>query len=308
MRNLTLSSVDLNLLLIFEAVLNQRSVSRAAERLNLTQSAVSHSLARLRVIMDDPLFVRTRAGMEPTAFAGSIAARVTGVLGEIQGIFTTDRAFEPALSRQRFAIGMTDYLGFVVMPALARRLNQDAPHVKIVALPTNAHGCARLLERGELDLYIGNFPPDAPNSLSWSPLFAEKLVCVARQGHPAFERRLSRSAFLAASHLHVSPWGEPGFVDEMLASHKVRRTIALTVGDFLVALPILEKSDLLAILPRRIAKPMLNRFALTMQPSPFDFGESEIGLTWHRRLDADPGLTWLKDEIARACAENGNGP
>ena len=302
MRNLALSAVDLNLLLIFEAILKERSVSRAAERLNITQSAVSHSLARLRALMDDPLFVRTRRGMEPTAFAESIADRVTGVLGEIRGIFVPQSDFEPGQSQQRFALGMTDYMGFVVMPGLARRLNEAAPNVEIVVLPTSAHGCAQLLERGEIDLYVGNFPPDPPNYLASSLLYDEELVCVARAAHPAFGGALTRAGFLAHPHLHVSPWGAPGYVDQKLASHKVQRRIALTVGDFLVALAILEQSDLIAILPRRIAEPALQRFALAVRPSPFDFGKSKIGLTWHRRFDADQGLLWLKNEIALACA------
>lgn len=302
MRNLTLSSIDLNLLLILETVLNERSVSRAAERLNLTQSAVSHSLARLRLIMDDPLFVRARGGMEPTAFAESIAARVTGVLGEIQGIFTTDHVFEPTQSRQRFAIGMTDYLGFVVMPGLARQLSVLAPHIEIVVLPASAHACAPLIERGELDLYVGTVPPDPPVCLASSPLFADELVCVARQAHPAFAGPLTGAAFLAHQHLHVSPWGAPGYVDQKLAGHGAQRHIALTVGDFLVALAILEKNNLMAILPRRIAEPMLQRFGLAMRSAPFDLGESRIGLTWHRRSDADPGLAWLKGQIGLACS------
>jgi DNA-binding transcriptional LysR family regulator len=302
MPDLALSSVDLNLLLVFEAILKERSVSRAAERLNLTQSAVSHSLARLRALMDDPLFVRSRRGMEPTSFAESIAGRVTGVLGEIRGILASERAFEPASSTQRFTIGMTDYIGFVVMPRLARRLGDAAPKVRIVVLPTNAHGCTNLLERGELDLFVGTVPPDPPGTLASSDLYADELVCVARRGHPAFASALTRSEFLACAHLHVSPWGASGFVDRMLASQDAVRRIALTVGDFLVALPILEQSDLVAVLPRRMAEPMLSRFGLTMQPSPFEFGGSPIGLTWHRRLDADPGLLWLKQEIALTCA------
>lgn len=302
MPHLALSAVDLNLLLIFEAILKERSVSRAAERLNLTQSAVSHSLARLRAMMDDPLFVRTRRGMEPTSFSESIASRVTGVLGEIRGIFTSERDFEPAQSTQRFTIGMTDYMSFVVMPGLTRRLNMAAPNVRIVVLPTSAHGCTRLLERGEIDIYVGNFPPDPPNSLSAASLYDDELVCVARRTHPAFAGGLTKAGFLAHAHLHVSPWGAPGFVDQMLSSFHAQRRIALTVGDFLVALPVLEQSDLIAVLPRRLAEPMRQRFNLAVRPSPFDFGESRIGLTWHRRLDADAGLFWLKDQIALVCA------
>jgi DNA-binding transcriptional LysR family regulator len=300
-----LTAIDLNLLLIFEAILKEGSVSRAADRLNLTQSAVSHSLARLRGLMNDPLFVRGRRGMEPTVFAESIGTRVTDVLDEVRNIFTPEREFDPGESRRRFTMGMTDYLGFVIMPPLAERLSAAAPHVRMVTLPTHAHACTPLLERGELDLYVGRVPPDAPTYLASSPLYKDELICVARADHPAFRKKLNREGFLAQAHLNISPWGAPGYVDDRLASHAARRRIALSVGDFLVAPAILERSDLIAVLPRRIAEPMQKRFALALQASPFDFGESEIGLTWHRRLDGDPGLAWLKDQIALACHADG---
>lgn len=302
MRAISLSAIDLNLLVVFDAILNEQSVSRAAERLNLTQSAVSHSLSRLRILMDDPLFVRTPRGMQPTAHSEAIASQVSGVLRDIRAILSPEGVFDPARSDQRFTIGMTDYLAYIVMPELARRLTAVAPHVRIVVMPTNARACVSQLESSEIDIYAGNFPPNPPNYVLSSMLYDEESVCVARRGHPAFERRLSPRGFQDYAHLHVSPFGAPGYVEQVLASHKASRRIALTVGEFLVAPAILEQSDLIAILPRRIAESMLKRYALVLQPPPFEFGESRIGLTWHQRFDKDPGLSWLRNEIAQACA------
>jgi DNA-binding transcriptional LysR family regulator len=299
-RAVNLSSVDLNLLVVFDTIMAERNVSRAAARLHLTQSAVSHSLTRLRTIVGDALFVRTPGGMVPTALAESISGRVHAALGEIQGVLTPGSAFEPSRSTQRFTLGMTDYVALVVMPALARHLQNAAPGVQLVAVPASSRASIGMIERGEVDVYIGAAVHHPPVFTSTSDLYSDESVCVARRGHPAFSRRLTAAGVLACAHLHVSPWGDVGFIDEILRRQRTPRRIALTVGHFLVAPAILERTDLVAILPRRVAAPMAKRYALAMRPSPFDLGESKISQTWHRRFDGDAGLRWLRDQVSLA--------
>jgi DNA-binding transcriptional LysR family regulator len=298
----TLSSVDLNLLVVFDAILTERSVSRAAERLRLTQSAVSHALARLRGIMGDELFIRTPLGMQPTILAESLSGRVHAVLSDIRGILTPDGAFDPGRSTQRFRLGMTDFLSFVLMPTLARVLQNQAPGVQVVVLPASARASVAMIERGDIDLYIGAPVHQPPEFLSSSPLFAAESVCIARRGHPAFARKLTAARFLAHAHLHVSPWGEAGFIDEMLSRQRTARRIALTVGHFLVVPAILEQTDLIAVIPRRLALPMAKRYGLALRPSPFDLGVAQIAQVWHRRFDSDAGLTWMREQVVAACA------
>jgi DNA-binding transcriptional LysR family regulator len=295
---LNLSTVDLNLLVVFDTILAERSVSRAAERLHLTQSAVSHALTRLRVIMDDELFIRAPTGMLPTALAAAISGRVRAALREIQGVLTREDAFDPAKSTHRFTLGMTDYVALLHMPALARRLQQGAPEVRLVVLPANWRSSAGMLERSEIDLYIGAGMPDPPSFLARAELYADESVCVARRGHPAFARRLTAARLLACDHLHVSPWGEPGYIDEMLSRQRSSRRIAMTVGHFLLAPAILEHTDLVAVLPKRVVTLLARRYRLTVQSSPFDLGVTQIVQTWHRRYDADAGLRWLRGQIA----------
>jgi DNA-binding transcriptional LysR family regulator len=296
-----LSSVDLNLLVVFDTIMAERSVSRAADRLHLTQSAVSHALNRLRGILDDELFVRTPTGMVPTSQAESIAGGIHAALRDIQGVLTPGSAFEPSRSEQRFTLGMTDYVAMVVMPDLSRRLEQVAPRVRVVVLPASRRSSSGMIERGEIDLYVGGVTQDPPRFVSTASLFREVSVCVARRGHPAFAGRLTQAGLLACEHLHVSPWGDLGYIDEMLTRQRSPRRIALTVGHFLLAPAILERTDLVAILPRRLAESMAKRYRLALRPSPFDLGVTEIAQSWHRRFDGDPGLRWLREQIAAVC-------
>jgi DNA-binding transcriptional LysR family regulator len=298
-----LSSVDLNLLVVFDAVMAEGSVSRAATRLHVTQSAVSHALARLRIIMGDALFVSTPKGMRPTALAESISGRVHAALSDIRAILTPESAFDPLRSTQRLTLGMTDYIALTIMPSLAHRLQQQAPRAQVVVLPANARASVGMIERGEIDLYVGVPVHHSPSFISTETLYIEESICVARRGHPAFRRKLTAASFLACSHLHVSPWGEPGFIDEMLSRQQTTRQIALTVGHFLVVPAILERTDLIAVLPRRVAVPMSKRYALAARPPPFDLGGSQIVQIWHRRFDSDAGLTWLREQIKSVCAE-----
>jgi DNA-binding transcriptional LysR family regulator len=300
MKGLNLSSVDLNLLVVFDTIMAERSVSRAAERLHLTQSAVSHALTRLRTILGDELFIRGPAGMLPTALAETISGRVRAALREIQGVLSQEEAFDPAKSTHRFTLGMTDYVALVHMPILARRLQLAAPGIRLVVLPANWRSCAGMIERGEIDLFIGAGMHDLPSFLSSAPLYVDESVCVARRGHPAFARRLTATRFLECEHLHVSPWGEPGYIDEMLSRQRNSRRIAMTVGHFLLAPAILEQTDMVAILPARVAAPMAKRYRLAIQPPPFDLGVAHIVQTWHRRYDADAGLRWLREQVALA--------
>ncbi len=265
----------------------ERSVSRAALRLRLTQSAVG-----------DALFIRTPKGIKPTTLAESISGRVHTALSDIRGILTPESVFEPSRTKQRFKLGMTDYVSFAIMPGLARSLQHQAPGAQVIVLPASARASVGMIERGEIDLYIGAPPPDAPDFIATAELFTDDSVCVARRGHPAFGRKFTASDFLACSHLHVSPWGETGFIDEMLSRQGTERRIALTVGHFLVVPSILERADLIAVLPRRLALPLTRRYALAMRASPLDLGVSRIVQVWHRRFDADAGLTWMREKIA----------
>jgi len=303
MNRIHLPAIDLNLLVVLDAILKERSVSRAARRLHLTQPAVSHALRRLRALFGDRLFVRTPLGMEPTTLAEQLAPRIAATLDGIADMVSGGEAsvFE-ASSARRFTVGMTDYLAFVLLPRLAREVHSHAPQVALVVRPTDRVSGLGMLDREEVDLVIGGAFPSQPHHINASALFEEPSVCLARAGHSAFARRLSRRRYLEALHLHVSPWGDRGSIDAELARQGVSRRIAVTVGHFLLAPAILEQTDLIATLPARLARPWAERFGLSLSDPPFDLGLTPIAAYWHRRQDQNPGLVWLRNcvaEIAR---------
>ncbi|EJW10558.1 regulatory protein [Rhodovulum sp. PH10] len=298
MHRINLRSVDLNLLVVLDALLSQRSVTRAAARLHLTQPAVSHALARLRALFDDPLLLRTPAGLVPTATADKIAPRLSSVLAEIGGLLAPDETFDPATARRHVTVGMSDYAAFVVLPALAAKLREIAPGIALVVKHTSHVRGLADLEAGEAELIVGSFPKP-PARFSAQLLFEEGFACAARNGHPAFSRTLGPKAYLACDHLHVSLSGEPsGVVDAVLRKRKHRRNVALTVGHFLVAPQILAATDLVATEPTRLLIPHAAQLGLAVRPPPFAIPSFPVVQMWPRRLDADPALAFLRDTVA----------
>lgn len=303
MQEMNLRSVDLNLLVIFDAVMSERSVTRAADRLHLTQPAVSHALSRLRGLFEDPLFLRRPGGLEPTPRAAMLAGRIAAVLSQIGGILTPDAAFDPATSDRRFAVGMSDFAAFVMLPSLVALLKNVAPFVQLIVRHTSHVGGLEMLERGEVDLIVGNYPKP-PASIVSGLLFKEGFLCAARRGHSAFSRKLTLRTYLSLDHLQVSLRGEPaGYVDDMLRRRKHRRLVSVTVGHFLVAPSILAATDLVATEPARILRPLAGQIGLALQPPPFPLTAFDVVQMWPRRLTAEPGNAWLRGLILKAAGE-----
>lgn len=293
MNKINIATFDLNLLLVFDALMRDRSVSLAAVRMKLTQPAISHALGRLRALFDDPLFVRSPAGMQPTSFAEHISTQVTGVLRDINLILSPVDEFDAARSNRRFAIGMTDYVAYVIMPALAKQMERQARGTAALSM----------IEANEVELAVGGSASSPRGHIVSSCLMTERLVCVARRDHPVFKHRLTLEAYLAQSHLDIAPLGEAGIVDKLLDRHRATRRISIRIAHFLLAPAILEQTNLIATIPERMACPMAKRFGLAVRETPIDFGEHEISQIWHRRLDHDPGLIWLREQIAAVTTE-----
>jgi DNA-binding transcriptional LysR family regulator len=304
MNRIDLRAVDLNLLVVFDAVMAERSVTRAADRLHLTQPAVSHALGRLRALFRDPLFVRTPAGLEPTPGAVRLVGRIGPILDEVREILQPSEDFDPATSDRRFTIGMSDYAAFVVLPGLARCLQQLASSVRMVVRHTSHVQGLAMLDEGEVELIVGNFPKP-PKRMRAEVLFEESFLCVARRGHPAFARPLDLPTYLTLEQVHVSLRGEPsGYVDEVLARKRHRRKVVMTVGHFLVAPLIVAATDLVATEPAGVLRPLANRLGLALQPPPIDLPKFEVAQMWPRRLTSESGLAWLRSLIPAAAAES----
>jgi DNA-binding transcriptional LysR family regulator len=301
----SLSSLDLNLLVVLDALLTERHVTRAAGRLGLTQSACSHALGRLRAALGDPLLVRgPRGEMLPTPRAESLAP---GLRAALRGLATAVRGeppFDPATARRGFRVAAGDYPELVVLPSLVSLLAREAPGVDVwmVPLALTRDGVAAQLASGAADVAIG--PPGlrGPGGLYTRTLLEERFRCVVRRGHPAAGRRLTLARYCDLAHLLVSPRGTPGsLVDDALAALGRQRRIAASVPHFVVAPHVVASTDLIATLGERIVAATAAPLGLAVLAPPVELPRFTIAMTWHERTHQDPAQRWLRDVIARAA-------
>jgi len=291
-------AVDLNLLVVLDVLLEERSVTRAAARLHLTQSTVSGMLARLRETLGDPLFVRTRHGLAPTARAEAMAGPLRGWLLEARALVaSTD--FDPARWDAAVSIGATDYTQHVLLPPLVRALRQRAPRLRLAVHALVFAELAEKLASGAFDLAV-TAAGWAPPRLPWRLLCRERYVLAMSTRHPlAGRRRVTVAQFCAYDHVLVSPSGGAfaGPVDEMLARRGHRRRVRFSVPSFALVPDLLAGSDLLSVLPERLvaARRDIHTYRPPLAPKPVD-----MIAVWHPRLDGDPAHGWLRETLAEA--------
>jgi DNA-binding transcriptional LysR family regulator len=292
-----LRNVDLNLLIALDALLAERNVTRAAARLELSQSAMSAALARLRQVFGDPLLLRTAGGMLPTSKALELADPVRRVLTDIERLVRPPGAFDPAAAELTFTIAASDYVEYAVLPRLVDFLEASAPRARLQVRPMDFGEIGRQLEIGEVDLGMlgAGF---APSNARSRPLFTERFVCVVRADHPRVRERLTLDDFCALDHILVSPSGG-GFTaqaDDALAAIGRRRHVRVSVPHFLLVPQILVHSDMLVVLPERLARGYGERFR-TFE-LPFAMLPFTIVAVWHERTHRDPALGWLRQALA----------
>jgi DNA-binding transcriptional LysR family regulator len=286
---------DLNLLIVFDAVMQERSVTRAGSRIGLSQPAMSHALNRLRHMLKDELFVRTPGGMVPTPRAEMLAQPLRSALSEMQ-LALEPAAFDPAASDRRFALAVNNYAAVVLAPPLVAAVSAAAPMVRLDLRPSGTLDIVDRLDRGDLDLTLGSMD-SAGERFATAPLLEDPFVMVMRRGHPAGRRNLSAAAFAALPHLEISSSDEDtGFVDRWLAERGLARSIALR-APYLSAAPILVQSDLVATLSRRIAQEFVRDHPLQLSKPPYESPSVWTVMLWHRRLDRHPAHRWLRDVI-----------
>lgn len=314
-----MSKIDLNLLRVFEAVLNHRSVSRAAADLGVTASAVSHALTRLRLALGDDLFVARETGMEPTTRAQELA------LGIRQGLARLDEAldtapFDPGRTARTFRIAMTDYAATVLLPTVIQRLHKTAPQITFRIFPVNRMDVIRQLEDGGLDCVIGWFG-DVPDRMRRTPLLVDHEAIVVRRDHPLTTAPLTRAALFQFDHLVVELTGtndatqdgfltERGFarriwIERLLldqAPHGAAARVAVSVPHYAAVPHILAVSDLVATLPRRLALLAQQSYPLIILDLPDDPFSAAIDLVTHRRSSRDAGLIWLTQVLREVGA------
>lgn len=291
-----LSAIDLNLLVVFDAVMQERNVTRAGLRLGLSQPAMSHALTRLRYMLKDDLFVRSPKGMLPTPRAEQLALPVRSALDGLQHSLEPTQ-FIPSEATRSFRVAVDNYSAVVLVGPLAGRITKIAKGVTLEFRPSGTLNILDLLDRGELDLAIGPFPEQGER-FSRVSLLQDDFVVVMRKGHPAAGvRELSMEAFAALSHLAISsvPYATD-FVDQALARRRLTRRIQLR-APFLSAVRILVASDMVSVLQRRIADELVRYRPLLIRPLPHSSPTVETAMIWPRWLDNQPAHRWLREIV-----------
>jgi DNA-binding transcriptional LysR family regulator len=289
-----LQDLDLNLLVVFNQLLVERRVSKVAHNLGLTQPAVSNSLARMRKLLGDELFLRTPAGMEPTPFAEELAESVTCALGMIHSALNQRSSFDPSTSTRSFTVGMTDIGEVFFLPTLLGELHRHAPGVAFSTVRNTAVNLKDEMEAGKVDLAIGLLP-QLKGGFFQRLLFRQRYVCLFRQGHRLDKKRVSLEEFMSAQHLVVISAGTGhGKVDEVLKRAGIERDVRLTVPHFVSVGQILSATDLVATVPERLAMRLVEPFKLAYVSHPAKLPEMAINVFWHAKFHKSPANQWLR--------------
>lgn len=297
-----ISRVDLNLLVVFEAIYAQGSITRASETLHLTQPALSHALARLRELIADPLFVRSGNRMVPTALAEEIIAPVRRALTEIDSTLRQLHTFDPARSAREFRIGFRHVVETATLPSLAARVRACAPEVKISSVPYERDNLHGELASGALDLAVDVLMAPA-EGVRHELLLSGRMVVVARQGHPRVQGTIDLATYLGLDHvLATSRRFGPGVED--LALHRLghQRRVKLRCQHFSTACEIVARTDLVLTMHERHAQALNAPLANRIFPLPFDAPMHELYLYWHASADKDPGNQWLREQVVAVYA------
>lgn len=300
MNQIDLSRVDLNLLSLFEVVFRERHLGRAADRLNLTNSAVSHAVGRLRQLLNDPLFARHPRGVAPTERAEALAPAITEILDRVRGVLASAEPFDPAHSARSFVVGVaTDGIGAVVLPPLLAALRRDAPHVDLRTRQLPRAAMPGALDARTVDVAIVP-ADDTPARFATRTLYAEDFVIAMRQGHPLGPAP-TLEQYCAAVHLLVSPAADAwGFVDQALELRGLKRRVVMTSQSYFLALAVVAATDLVTALPRRQLLMHAARFDLTTGELPFALGQVELHAVAPLAALSDGGLAWLIDTMDRS--------
>ena len=293
---MNISTFDLNLLRVLDALLRERNVSRAAERLALSQPAVSNALARLRELLDDPLLVRVGRQMQPTPRAQALESPIRQALQQIQSSLSAGETFDPATSQARFTLALTDYAELACMPGLLHRLGKRAPGIQIAIRDLTPTLPAEAMDKGEIDLALGRFL-ELPARFERRLWAEETLQVVAHQDHAALQSTLTLDGFLALRHLWVHGGQTKGMVDQWLTNQGLSRRIVYTTPNYLQAAHVVAHSDLAVVLPRRLAQYFVKLLPLTMQPLPFTLKPFALDIVTHSQRGRDTALQWLIAQI-----------
>lgn len=295
----TLRGLDLDLLVYLDAMLRLRSVTRAAEEVGVTQSAMSHALRRLRDRLGDALLVRAGGGMALTPAAEHLHAPLRGALVDLHRALALPPTFSPARAVRTFRLATPDLFDILLLPPLLRRLQAQAPGIDLEVGPYGREPLGQRLATGTLDLAIvpvqqGSPPPPGSSALVRQTLFRDHFRCFLRAGHPALKQEWSVDTWLSLRHLLISPEGRgDGVVDRALADEGRSRRVGLRIRAFSAAPALVARTDLVLTAPASMAR-VAGPLGIVDLPTPIPLPGHGIAMLWHRRFGSDPGLLWLR--------------
>jgi DNA-binding transcriptional LysR family regulator len=299
---LNLRSVDLNLLVFFDALITELHVTRAANKVAVSQSAMSNALARLRHVFRDELFIRTAKGMEPTPRAIELGPLVRAILQQTTRLMASDLYFDAATSERQFICRMSDLVGSLLLPSVMARIRTEAPGVTVEVLHLSPEMTVTVLEADQLDLAVSMHLRHT-NTIRSEALFTDRMVCLVREGHPLSTGSITMKKFLAFSHVRVamSPT-DIRFVDSVLGEQDLQRKVALTVPHWLLVPGVLASTDLITVMSERAAQRFVHS-GTVMRPLPFPTEQFEWTMYWHRRYEHSRAHQWLREQMHAASRE-----
>lgn len=297
-----LQHLDLNLLLVFDALMQEQNLSRAALRLHRSQPAVSNALARLREQLGQPLFIRTARGLRPTPQALTLHVPVRQALGILQRGLGADSQIDHA-SEQCFQLSMNDVAQASLLPALSAAFAAQAPRWTLRVHNDDAARLARQLSEGELDLAIDYLHLDDPQ-LCYQPLLEESMWVIGRAGHPAFADGLSLAAYQAAQHVSILPRdGRGSPLEIVLGSARVRRQVQLLLPNYLPLPGIVSSTELLATVPGSLLDSLPADLPLSVAQLPVPMPAVQVSMIWHRSQELSPSMRWLREQVRAAVSQ-----
>ena len=300
----SIASLDLNLLVVFDAILKEHNITLAAQRVGLSQPAMSSALGRLRRVFNDPLFVRTGSGMQPTPYAELLASPIQHACELIAASLQIGGDFDPATSTRTFSFYMTDIGEAVFLPKLVVALSHVAPQVKIVVERMPERGVREAMAEGEVDFAIGLFP-DLKAGFFQQRLYRDEFVCVVRADHPDLKAPLSPKQFAGMRHAVIANaiTGHEAAVERAFARERLRRRVDLTIPHFMALPMIITQTDIVATVPRRLALAFAGYPNIRLFVPPIKFPSFEIKQHWHERYHHAMANKWMRRLLAGVLLE-----
>jgi len=282
---------------VFDAMLKHQNVTKAAEAIKLSQPAMSAAISRLRTLFDDPLFVRTGAGMAPTPKAQALSPSIRMVVQTIQTDILQPKSFDPSRSDRTFTLVTPDIAEVNFLPRLLSTLAEKSPHISLKTLAMPREAAAKSLEAGSAEMAIGYFPDLHKAGFFQQKLISSSHVCLIRKKHPDVGEKLTLSQFANASHAVVKPDGREHVFEQFLQSKNIKRRVVVELSHFMSLLPIIETSNLIATVPKDLADFFVQHGEVRYVPTPMKSPIIDVHLFWHQRFHKDSAHIWLRQVI-----------